>query len=246
MQRLVLMLLCAATCNAFGQGNTLYQVNLVKPKPGMTSAFETTWKTHRDKFHSKDDKRTVYEITSGPDEGSFIIVEGPFSYADMDKEKTNSKEHGLDLEKNFSPKVEPNNESALFRWADTLSYNGDAKADKFLVTVTQVKDGKMGEYLTEIRRNATVSANLKSPFSYNVLVKQQAGSSPMLVTIRNLKNGFKELETNYFNLPQNGFRDEYAKLFGQDAWDQRQKLLVDDIISREQHFERLRPDLSSK
>jgi len=241
------MLLCAAaTCNAFGQGKTLYQVNLVKPKPGMASTFEASWKAHRDKFHSKDDKRTVYEITSGPDDGSFIIVDGPFSYADMDKEKPNTKEHDLDLEKNFSPKVEPNNQTALFRWADTLSYNGDAKADKFLVTVTQVKDGKMGEYLTEIRRNAIVSANLKSPFSFNVLVKQQAGSSPMLVTIRNLKEGFKELEVNYFNLPQNGFRDEYVKQYGQEDWDKRQKLLVDDVVSREQHFEKLRTDLSSK
>ena len=68
----------------------------------------------------------------------------------------------------------------------------------------------------------------------------------MLVTIRNLKDGFKELEANYFNLPQNGFRDEYVKQYGQDAWDKRQKLLVDDVVSREQHFEKLRRDLSSK
>lgn len=246
MQKLLLILLCAVTCNAFGQGKTLYQVNVAKPKPGMTSAFQESWKAHLQKFHNKEDKRTVYEVTSGPDAGSFIIVEGPFSYADMDQEKPNAKEHSLDLEKNFSPKVEGGNTNAIFRWADTLSHNGAIKAEKFLVTVTQLKDGKLPEYLSELRRAQIVGTNLKSPFSYNVLVKQQAGSSPMVVTIRNLKDGFKELETNYFNLPQNGFRDEYVKEFGQEAWDNRVKLMVDYVVSREQHFEKLRPDLSSK
>ena len=53
------------------------------------------------------------------------------------------------------------------------------------------------------------------------------------------------METDYFKLPQNGFRDAYIKDYGQEAWDKRVKLLVDDRVSQEQHFEILRKDLSS-
>ena len=241
-----LWLFIAAAFFANGQGNTLYQVNMVKPKAGMKSAFEASWKMHLDKFHKTSDKRNVYEVTSGPQSGSYVIVEGPFSYADMDKTLPNTKEHGLDLEKNFTPKLEPGSTNFIARWADTLSYNGDTKAEKFLLNITMVKDGKMGEYLAEIRRNALISAKLNSPFSYNILIKQQAGSSPMIIGMRHLKEGYKELETNYYKLPENGFKDAYINEYGQDAWDKRIKLLVDDIVSREQHFEKLRTDLSSK
>ena len=241
-----LWLFIAAAFFANGQGNTLYQVNMVKPKAGMKSAFEASWKMHLDKFHKTSDKRNVYEVTSGPQSGSYVIVEGPFSYADMDKTLPNTKEHGLDLEKNFTPKLEPGSTNFIARWADTLSYNGDTKAEKFLLNITMVKDGKMGEYLAEIRRNALISAKLNSPFSYNILIKQQAGSSPMIIGMRHLKEGYKELETNYYKLPENGFKDAYINEYGQDAWDKRIKLLVDDIVSREQHFEKLRTALSSK
>jgi len=241
-----LWLFIAAAFLTNGQGNTLYQVNIVKPKAGMKSAFEASWKLHLDKYHKTTDKRMVYEVVSGPGNGSYVIVEGPFSYADMDKTLPNAKAHELDLEKNFSPKLEPGSMNFITRWADTLSHNGDAKAEKFLLTITMVKDGKMGDYLREVRRNALIAAKLNSPFSYNVLIRQQAGSSPTIISIRNLKDGYKELETNYFNLPQFGFRDAYVKDYGQEAWDKRLKLLVDDIVSREQHFEKLRTDLSSK
>lgn len=243
------MLLCAATLTAFAQNqnnNTLYQVNVLKPKAGMKNAFEESWKIHVAKFHGKDNKRSVFEVTSGPDDGSYVIVEGPFSYADMDKDKPMTKEHDADLDKNFDPKLEPKTSNGLFRWVDSLSLNPQVQAQKFLVTVTQVKNGKMGEYLSEVKRTSTILQNLKSPISLNVLVKQQAGSTPTVVTIRNLKDGFKELEDNYFQMAPNAFRDEYVKTYGQADWDKRVKLLVDDIVSREQHFEKLRTDLSSK
>ena len=179
-------LFIGAASLATSQGNTLFEVNVVKPRAGMNSAFEASWKLHLNKYHKTSDKRNVYEVTSGPNSGSYVIVEGPFSYADMDKALPNAKEHSLDLEKNFAPKIEPESENFIVRWADTLSYKGDAKAEKFLITITVVKDGKMGEVMTEFRRNALLSAKLKSPFSFNVMIKQQAGSSPTIISIRNL------------------------------------------------------------
>ena len=241
----LLWLYVAVALLAKSQGNTLYQVDIVRPKPGMKSAFEPSWKLHLDKFHKTTDKRYVYEMTSGSNLGSYVILEGPFSYADMDKTLPNAKGHALDLEKNFSPKVEPGSQNFLTRFADTLSYNYNVNADKLLLTVTIIKDGKLGEYLTEIRRTVLISQKSKSPSSYYNLIKQQSGSNPTIYTVRNLKEGFKEMELNYFNRPQDWFRDAYVKDYGQEAWDKRVKLLVDDVVSREQHFEIRRADLSS-
>ena len=246
MKKLLCLLLCAVTVSAFGQGKTLYRVNVLKPKPGMKSAFEASWKTHMAKYHNATDKRTVYEITSGPQSGSYVIVEGPISYADMDVEKPMTKEHGLDLEKTFSPLLEPNSSNAIYRHADTLSYHGDTKASLFLLNMTVLKDGKTAEFLTEVRRGVLISTKLNSPFSNNYFIKQFAGSSPTMVSVRILKDGYKELDADYNKMmAPDAFKNAYIADYGQDAWDKRVKLQVDDVVSREQQFEKLRTDLSS-
>ena len=66
-----LWLFIAVAFFANGQGKTLYEVNFVKPKPGMRSTFEANWKAHLAKFHKTDDKRTVYEVVSGPHSGEY-------------------------------------------------------------------------------------------------------------------------------------------------------------------------------
>ena len=247
MKQLFCLLLCAATVSVFGQGSTLYRVNVVKPKAGMTSAFEASWKMHRDKFHNATDKRMVAQIIDGPMNGAYVLVEGPISYADMDKDNPTAKEHSLDLEKTFTPKLDVTGMNSIYRLADTLSYNGNVKADKFLVSVTVLKNGTAAEYQTELRRNVLINTKTNSTNSVNVFVKQWAGSNPTIVTRRNLKNGFKELDSDYTpSMMGTQFKDAYIKDYGQEAWDKRVKLLVDDVVSREQHMEKARADLSSK
>jgi hypothetical protein len=239
-------LFIAAAFFVNGQGSSLYKVNLATPRSGMKSVFEESWKLHMVKFHNGSDKRNVYEVVSGPDVGSFIIVQGPVSYADMDKTLPDAKEHSLDMEKTFSSKLEPLNSNSLVRWVDTLSYKGDVKAQLFLLTITVVKDGKMADYMAEARKAVLLYTKLNSPFSFNMMVKQQAGSSPTIILIRNLKDGYKELDTDYFHLTTDWFKTAYVKEYGQEAWDNRLKLMTDDVVSRTQHFEKLRADLSSK
>ncbi len=66
MRKLLLVALVFATTLAFSQGKTLFEISMVKPKTGQFSTFESSWKAHLAKFHNGDDKRTVYEILSGP------------------------------------------------------------------------------------------------------------------------------------------------------------------------------------
>jgi hypothetical protein len=240
-----LWLFLAAASFANGQGRTLYRVNALTPKPGMQSAFEESWKMHLAKFHSQTDKREVYEVMSGPETGSYVVVEGPISYASLDTVLSTANEHRLDLEKTFSPELQSNN-NMLVRWVDTLSYKGDVKADLSLISIIVVKDGKLSDYMAETRKTILLYKKLSAPVSLNVLVKQQAGSSPTIVLIRNLKDGYKEVDQDYFHLPMDWFKTNYIKEYGQAAWDARLKILEDVTVSRTQHFERFRPDLSSK
>lgn len=248
-----LLLFIAASFLTNGQGKTLYTVNFVEPKAGQKSAFEASWKTHLAKFHKTYDKRNVYEYLSGPNNGAYLIMEGPFAYADMDIVKAQAKEHTLDLDKNFFPMLKDNNVTGTYRWDDTASFNGKVKADKFLVTVTHVKYGQINETIRESRRGSLIQAKLNptSRFSSNVYTQIWSGSDPVRVSVRNLKDGFKELETDYYGPnpnPPNAFKDAYIKDYGQEAWDARQKLLNNNanVESREVYIMKFRKDLSSE
>ena len=242
---LCMWLFIAAAFFANAQGRTLYKVNQLTPKPGMRTAFEDAWKTHMVKFHSSTDKRYVYEVQSGPDNGSYVIVQGPISYASMDSILPDVKEHSLDMEKSLSPDLAATS-NLLVRWVDTLSYKGDVQAQLALLTVTVVKDGRLSDYTAEARKAVLLYTKLNSPFSFNTMIKQQAGSSPTVILIRNLKDGYKELDADYFHLAADWFKNAYIKEYGQADWDKRLKLMDEVVVNRTQRFEKFRPDLSSK
>lgn len=240
---LFLGLFLAASFFAYSQGNTLYRVDVVKPKSGMRAAFEAGWKLHLDLFHKTKYKQTVYQITNGPDLGAYVIVQGPMSWASLDTVRPDAKAHGLDVDKLFTKTEEGSSRNMILRWVDTLSRNSTVQAEKFIATTTVIKNGKMGEYLAEVRRTVLIQDKLNLPSSTNRLTQMLAGSSPTLVTMTNLKDGFAQLEGG----PNNpNFRAAYISEYGQDAWDSRLKILVDDVVSSRSNMQILRPDLSSK
>jgi hypothetical protein len=245
MKKILLALLILMNAMVFAQGKTLYIVDMIKVKPGMKTAFETAWKNHVARFHNANDKRQVFEIVTGPNIGGYLIVEGPVSYADMDIVKTNAKAHAEDLEKNIAPTQEIRL-NGIYRNVDTLSYNGNIQSEKALVTVTHVKNGKMADYMAEARKAVIVLNKNTRPFSNNVMVQLFSGSDPVYVSIRNLKDGLKELEDNYGGMTMSAFKDDYIKEYGQAAWDSRIKLQTDEINSRDVYVAKARKDLSSK
>jgi hypothetical protein len=245
--RTCLSLLCLiATLTVCGQGNTLYSVEMIKPRIGQSLAFESAWKTHVNKFHNGDSKRTVYEILSGPHSGCYLLVDGPSAYADMDKERADMAAHDMDYETTCAAKLEMEGGNNTYRWVDTLSYKGDVLAEKYMVTVTHVKNGKMPDYMTEMRKVYLLAAKTNPPVSFNRYVQLFSGSDPVLVTVSNLKDGFKELEQGYNGMKPDDFKNAYIKEYGQADYDNYQKMTTDGIQSREVYIMKLRKDLSSK
>ncbi|HUS03643.1 MAG TPA: hypothetical protein VMY77_18010 [Chitinophagaceae bacterium] len=244
MRKILILVLSIAMGNAYGQGNTLYQVLFVTPKMGKAASYERTWKTHQAKFHAKDDGRQVYEVMSGDNAGSFILVSGPTSYADMDKEKANSAVHDADYDNTIIPFVEKNSGSYTYRWVDTLSYNGTVKAEKYVTTVYNLKQGKGPDLVAEIKRAIKINGLINSPSSYNTYIKLWAGSHPQIVTISNLKDGFKQLDLTY--TPVNpAFKETYIKEYGQAQWDKRNTLLSEITESIDVYISKLRKDMST-
>ncbi len=163
----------------------------------------------------------------------------------MDQNKLNAKEHAMDLEKNLT-RLGDKDTTSIFRWVDTLSYKGDVDANKYQVTATHVKFGKMMEYMTEVGKAILETEKSNGPVNYNTYTQMFAGSDPVLVTVRSLKDGFKELEENYNGRPATAFKDAYISTYGQADWENRVKLLVDDVASREVYLMKKRSDLSSQ
>ena len=245
MRKLLFIAITFACTTAFSQGKTLYDVEMVQTKMGQGNAYEKSWKNHVAKFHNGDNKRYVYEILTGSNSGNFLVVSGPSSVADMDIERANSAAHSADYDMSVTPAVANITTAGTYRLADTLSYNGNIATDKFIETVYHLKPGKQQDFLNEVKRAIAINTKIKSAASYNTYVKMWAGSSPEVVIVTNLKDGFKQLDNSFAPNMGKDFQTAYVQEYGQAMWDSRIKLLPDIATSWETYASKFRKDLSS-
>lgn len=253
MKQLLLLLFIATAMTANSQKTDLVTVNSVKPKKGQKMAFEAAYKQHVAKFHSTNEKISVYEVMSGPNTGMYHLVNSGRSYADFDKERPDAAAHNLDLDKTFFPLLDETN-NGTFRFMDSLSLRAEVTAGAFVITVRHLKDGlNLEDYRRELGRGARLNKMAKGPFIENLSVSffEQLwdGSDQVTISIRNLKDGFKSLEQGYYAANPPGtatFRQEYEKTYGAADWDARVKLLEGAVEKTEIYIARLRKDLSSQ
>lgn len=257
MKKILLMLLMVTTLAVYAQPpqplTDLATVNTVKPKKGQKMAFEAAYKVHVAKFHKTDEKMTVYEILSGPNSGSYHIVNSGKTFADFDKERPDAAVHSLDLDKTFFPLLDETM-NGTYRFIDSVSLRPDVVAESFIVTVNHLKSTlNFADYRREQARSVKINSMSKGGFIGNLSVSffEQLwdGSDQVTVSIRNLKDGFKSLAANYYGANPAGassFRDVYAKDYGHTAWDDRVKLMEGAVEKSEQYIMKLRKDLSSQ
>ena len=252
MKKLIFLLLTAITVTAYAQKTDLATVNTVKPKLGEKMAFEAAYKLHIAKFHKTDEKMNVYEIISGANNGRYLLVNGGRSFASMDNDRSDATAHSMDLDKSFFPLLQETS-NATYRFLDSLSFHNEIQAEKFVCTVRHIKSAMIDDYRKELARGIKTLGKLKGAFwdnfSFSVYQQLWAGSDPVLVTVRNLKDGFKSLEDNYY-APMTeitpAFKDEYIKTYGTLDWDKRTKLIDEAVEKNEQYIMKLRKDLSSQ
>lgn len=253
MMKIAVMLLLAACVSAFAQKADIVTVNTVQPKNGQRMAWETAYKVHIAKFHGATDKTNVYEIMSGPSTGYYHLVGPAGTYADFDAQRPDEATHDLDLDKSFFPLLN-NTYNGVYQTIDSCGIRPGTPADAFVVTVRHLKEGlNIQDYRRELARSAKIRTAQKTPFwnsfSTTYYEQQWDGSDQVTVTVRSLKDGFKSLANGFYPADPAGmpsFRDEYVKLHGHQAWDDRVKLMDEAVVTTTQYIMRLRRDLSSK
>jgi hypothetical protein len=163
----------------------------------------------------------------------------------MDAEKTNQSAHDLDYEKTVAPTTGDESGVYYYQYLDSLSFNPDVIADKSVVTFTYIKTGRMGDYRDELSKGLAVTRKLNSPFNNRRFQQLATGTNPVMVSVYNLKDGFKQLEQNYFKDAPN-FRDKYIETYGFNAWTKRTDLFEEITVKTETYLRKRRADLSSK
>ena len=248
MKKMLFFLFITGAMNGYTQTKSLVAVIMVTPKLGQAPAFATAWKTHLDKYHHTDttNRRNVYEIISGPHTGSYYLTSANLAWADYDIDRPTEKAHDLDYATTITSTLATQGGELIFRWADTLSYRPDVPATKFLLTTYHIKAGKQTELTDEIKRSIAVNKKINSPISYDGFIQSMSGSTPTVVIIRHLKDGFKELDPDYNKAPTDQFKNAYIEMFGNATWQKRIDMLpaITDLVEVE--MMKLRPDLSSK
>jgi hypothetical protein len=247
MRKILFFLFITGVVSSFAQTKSLVSVLTVTPKIGQEQNFEKGWVAHLKKFHQADttNRRSVFEITSGTRTGSYYIVDGGLSWADMDVERANNKEHDLDFTSNVSSTLESESGDMIYREADSLSYNQNVQAGKFLLTAYHAKTGKQNDVTDEIKRSIAVDKKINSPVSFAGYIQMLAGSKPVVVIVRNLKEGFKELDPDYYKGLNDQFQAAYIEMYGQAQWDKRMTAIADLTDLTEQEMMKYREDLSS-
>jgi hypothetical protein len=254
MKKLIAGLLIVAAFAAYAQPKpNIITVNSVRPKKGQKMAFEAAYKVHIAKFHATGDKTNVYEVMSGPSAGYYHLIGPAETYADFDKDRSDASAHSLDLDKTFFPYLDETR-NGVYQMIDSCGIRPNTVTDAYVVAVRHLnEDLNVQDYRRELARAAKIRTAQKSPFweafSSNYYEQLWDGSDQVTVTTRNLKDGFKSLAPNYYPADPAGgpsFRDEYVKLYGHAAWDDRVKLLETAVTSTSQYIMRLRRDMSSK
>ena len=247
MRKILFFLFVTGVVNSFAQTKSLVSVLMVTPKIGQEQNFESAWIAHLQKFHQADtsNHRAVFEIISGIRSGSYYLTNGGMSWADMDAERTNDKAHDLDYASTVSPAVGSQSGETIYRWADTLSYNTNVQATKYLLTAYHIKTGKQNDVTDEIKRSIAVDKKINSPVSFNGYIQTLSGSEPVVIIIRSLKNGFAEIDQDYYKGLNDQFQAAYIQMYGQAQWAKRTTALADLTNLTEQELIKYRPDLSS-
>ena len=138
------------------QTKNVVNTNRVFAKVDKVLEFEKALAVHSQKYHTGDWKWRVYEISSGPDAGGYMIAEGPVSWDQLDSRGNLGTEHNNDWNKSVAIFLTDRGSSSYSVYEDSLStvMVGDY-SDKINITHYVPKNGygsKVMDMLKTLKR----------------------------------------------------------------------------------------------
>lgn len=223
-----------------GQTKTLLSSNRVFSKTDKSQEFEKALASHAQKYHKGDVAWRVWQIESGPDAGGYMISEGPTTWSTIDGRGDISAEHTADWGKNVLPLTTDKTQSGYYDFqADLSTVQLTDYADKIVISHMTARPGKiqdMKNLITKMKKVWTASNE-----SVAVYLTAFSGE-PGYIQVTRLKNGLKELATDY----RKPFAERYNEAYGAGAFDNWLKDYADIVQSRWSELLTYKPLLSSK
>ena len=144
----------------------------------------------------------VWSIESGPDAGGYMVTEGPSTWAALDGRGDISAEHTADWEKNVLPLTMGQGQSGYYEFqADLGTVQLTDYADKIVINHMTAKPGKINNVKDLIKRLKKVwEASKESVAVYSAAFSGEPG----YITVTRLKDGLKELASDYRKPLQKG------------------------------------------
>jgi hypothetical protein len=211
------------------------------PKPGQETAFKTALAAHVQKYHTGGWSWRVNEVQSGPDQGSYMIVEGPNSWTELDGRGDLGAEHMKDFETNLvgvSDAAKNGPETYMTFNADVSTVAPGAFSTKTLVRHLYVKPGRLPRTMESLK--TWKKSWEKRGMNVAVWSSFFSGETEIAVAIR-LKQGWKDLDTDMLNAAK-----AFEEIGGPKAYEAAMDEVAQDIERSVDEMIEFKPELSSK
>lgn len=164
-------------------------------KDGKDAALRAGIAAHVAKFHNPNWKWRVSEVLTGPDSGSYMITEGPYSWTALDDRGDLGPEHQKDYDTNITPYVEKTTPTAYETYEDELSTvaPGAFAPTKTLISHVFAKPGRGPSEYALLKQWKKVWE--KRGINVGVWTSFFSGEAQFTVVYR-LKNGWKDLDSD--------------------------------------------------
>ena len=202
--------------------------------------FEKALASHSQKYHTGDWKWRVFEISSGPFAGGYLIVEGPVSWEQLDTRGNLGVEHNNDWNKNVAIYTTDRSTSDYLVFDTSLSTVMITDyAEKINITHITQKVGYGGKIYDMIKTFRPVWK--EGGQSVAVYSASSSGPAGYLVVTR-YKNGLKERADGY----RKPFKERYEAIHGEDSWNEVIDIQRNFVQDQWSELLFMRTDLGSK
>jgi hypothetical protein len=236
---LIALLLSSVASSQTPEKNVLSTYRIV-PATGKDAALKKAIAAHAAKYHTGTWKWRVFSVLSGPDEGAYMINEGPNSWTDNEGRKDLSDEHTRDYETTILPLVEKTLPAAYLTFdKDLSSDSGPGSFKKALLRHFYLKPGRAGR----LSSHFAVWKKVDDKLGLKVTVWRSFYSGqPRIVAAIRLTNGWTDLERSIGK----EMREAYDEIAGTGAFGRYLEDLDQSVDRIDEEMIEFLPDLSSK
>ncbi|HVU22613.1 MAG TPA: hypothetical protein VHE13_00710 [Opitutus sp.] len=210
----------------------------VEPKPGHAADLEAAIAAHAKKYHHGEFAWLVASVMSGPNEGKYLLIEGPASWTAFDDRGDFGAEQMQDYKTTVLPHVASSTPAIYARYHEELSTEVGEVSSKALVLHLELKPGRGGEAYDALKEWQAIYAKLGLPVE--VWQTTFSGQASYVVLFR-LKHGLKDFDEEWPD-----FRKAATGLFGPRAYERLQQASADNYSSTWNELIEFKADLGSR